>query len=458
MRRAGAGGRAVGTWGTDYAARRPALAGNARGSHDRAARAGRAGIPARLVKECLPAGMRAGYACAVVMIAFSYRREDSQAAVGRLADKLTAEFGKEAVFLDQDSIPLGVDFRSHVREVWARSRVVLVVIGERWFGSRPDGRRRLDESADHVRVEVEQAMTASALVIPILLDQTAMPKVEELPESLSDLPFLNALRLDTGRDFHHHADRLIRELKRLLAEPARKQTSAPSPSPGTDAQAAGSARQRSSALQSLGTRLAGIFATPAHPEPAPAATQTRKPDEAPPPVRMPPERPVVLPQVPAPPDLPSAIQPQTHLNLLPAKPKEPTATDVQQPQKGRFVQEEPTVVHGEDLDVPTFLRKKKPASPPSKADGGEGKLGRQAVFMINGDLVISGIDLPGGKIRFRHKNGGLVQADGTDWRAEIEEDGRLLRLIRNGLPEGFARLSSMDSVLLKRLLRRAASQ
>jgi TIR domain len=40
----------------------------------------------------------------------SYRREDSSAFAGRVADRLVPEFGREALFMDVDAVRLGVDF------------------------------------------------------------------------------------------------------------------------------------------------------------------------------------------------------------------------------------------------------------------------------------------------------------------------------------------------------------
>jgi Sulfatase-modifying factor enzyme 1 len=46
----------------------------------------------------------------------SYRRGDSRHQAGRLYDRLVAQFGKEHVFKDADSIPLGLDFREVLTE------------------------------------------------------------------------------------------------------------------------------------------------------------------------------------------------------------------------------------------------------------------------------------------------------------------------------------------------------
>src|SRR5438046_10399754 len=45
-----------------------------------------------------------------------------------------------------------------------------------------------------------------------------MRQVENLPADLKGLAFRNALILDTGVDFHHHADRLIAGIRELVKD------------------------------------------------------------------------------------------------------------------------------------------------------------------------------------------------------------------------------------------------
>ena len=89
-------------------------------------------------------------------IFISYRRVDTPHVAGRLFDRLEARFGTGNVFMDVDSIPLGVDFRAHLDEAVGRCDVLLAVIGDSWLESR-DGERRLDDASDFVRIEIESA-------------------------------------------------------------------------------------------------------------------------------------------------------------------------------------------------------------------------------------------------------------------------------------------------------------
>src|SRR5207302_8343726 len=158
------------------------------------------------------------------MIAISYRREDSTPVAGRLHDRLQADFGKGNVFMDFDSIPYGVDFREQIKQTLERARVVIAVIGPTRLGGRGKGNRLIDDPADFVRLEIAIALQRGIPIIPVLIDNTPMPQVDNLPDDLRGLAFRNALILDTGVDFHHHADRLIAGIRELMKDPLNADT------------------------------------------------------------------------------------------------------------------------------------------------------------------------------------------------------------------------------------------
>ena len=167
------------------------------------------------------------------MIAISYRREDSTPVAGRLHDRLRVEFGPENVFMDFDSIPYGVDFRDHIKSTLERADVVVAVVGPGWLGGQAEASRRIDDPSDFVRLEIAGALQRGIPVIPILVDNTPMPKANALPPDMQSFAFRNALILDTGIDFHHHADRLVAGIRRLLENAAKKPTIAPEESKRT---------------------------------------------------------------------------------------------------------------------------------------------------------------------------------------------------------------------------------
>jgi hypothetical protein len=161
-------------------------------------------------------------------ILISYRRADSAAIVGRIYDRLVARYGAQTVFLDIDDIPVGVDFREHVRRTLERADAVVAIVGPKWLGPR-DGRARIADDDDPVRVEIESALAAGIPLCPVLVDGAKMPGAAELPESLERFSFINGTVVDAGRDFDHHVGRLIGALDAILGPKAPP----PPPPPST---------------------------------------------------------------------------------------------------------------------------------------------------------------------------------------------------------------------------------
>jgi hypothetical protein len=164
------------------------------------------------------------------MIAISYRRSDSSAIAGRIFDQLIAHYGAASVFMDID-IPLGTDFRSHIRKTLQHSDVLLAIIGPDWLGSSKGETHGLREKTDPVRMEIETALRRKLPIIPILVDDAKMPARAELPESFSNFAYLNAAEVSTGRDFRGHMNRLIEAINLTIGVPAA--ASLPSPPPTT---------------------------------------------------------------------------------------------------------------------------------------------------------------------------------------------------------------------------------
>jgi hypothetical protein len=147
-----------------------------------------------------------------VRLFVSYRRSDSRYATGRLRDRLASEFGRENVFYDVDSISFGVDFRTVISRTIEEVDVLIVVIGRNFDLAR------LAQYDDHVHVELLEAFRLDKRVVPVLVDDAAMPTPLELPPDLVSLAYRNAAPLRPDPDFDSDAERLVHAL-RSASEP-----------------------------------------------------------------------------------------------------------------------------------------------------------------------------------------------------------------------------------------------
>lgn len=108
-----------------------------------------------------------------------------------------------------------------------------------------EGRSRLENPDDFVRIEVEVALRRQIPVIPVLVQAAKIPTVGQLPGTMQDLSYRNGLEVRSGTDFHRDMDRLIDHLKQQLdgfnatqSKPGRQsvqnETKQPAPDPPMD--------------------------------------------------------------------------------------------------------------------------------------------------------------------------------------------------------------------------------
>jgi hypothetical protein len=108
-------------------------------------------------------------------------------------------FGTDSVFLDHDDIQPGSDFARTIEDQIAACDVLLVLIGKEWATSQVDGRRRLDDPSDYVRLEISMALARKMRVIPLLLNNAPMPAESELPDGIQNLSRHQAIPLSEAR-------------------------------------------------------------------------------------------------------------------------------------------------------------------------------------------------------------------------------------------------------------------
>ncbi len=148
-----------------------------------------------------------------------YRRDDRPGFAARLAEGLERVFGAKRVFRDVEDIAPGTDFEAVIVERLREVDVVLAVIGPGWLNSGYEGRRRLDDPDDFVRMELITALEAGKPVWPVLVGGASLPLADTLPEDLQPLVRRQAIVLsDTG--WRDDVARLIHALRPLVKVPA----------------------------------------------------------------------------------------------------------------------------------------------------------------------------------------------------------------------------------------------
>ncbi len=156
----------------------------------------------------------------------SYRRQDTEGYAHSLYDRLRMNFNNRQIFMDVDDIKPGEDFVKILQDNLKDCAVLIVVIGKQWLDIKNSrGQRRLDNSADFVRIEVATALERGIPVIPVLVNGATMPVSEALPDNLKALSQRHAVVL-TGVSYEHGIEQLVSSIERYFGTKRRSRQTA----------------------------------------------------------------------------------------------------------------------------------------------------------------------------------------------------------------------------------------
>ncbi len=137
-------------------------------------------------------------------IFISYRRTDARGYAGRLSDTLEEYFGSNRVFRDMEDISGGAEFGQVIHNNLHTADAVIVLIGPDWLTITSDnGKRRIDETDDWVSKEIVVAIEKGIPLFLVLIEDTPLPRIQELPEKLAPILKYNAIKIS---DRNWHAD------------------------------------------------------------------------------------------------------------------------------------------------------------------------------------------------------------------------------------------------------------
>lgn len=146
-------------------------------------------------------------------IFISYRRDDAPGHAGRLSSDLIREFGQRHVFLDIDTIEIGADFIEVLENAVNSADVLIAVIGREWLRLLKESERQ-ESREDYVRLEIAAGLRQNLRVIPVLVEGTQIPRLEELPNDLKSLIRRNAIEISDTR-WRYDVNQLITAIKKM---------------------------------------------------------------------------------------------------------------------------------------------------------------------------------------------------------------------------------------------------
>jgi TIR domain len=147
-------------------------------------------------------------------IFISYRRADASPVASRLFCELTNTFGERNIFFDINAMPFGIPFRHALRQAISEVEIFLLLIGPSWLSPNPcHGKSRLHDPNDPVRLEIESALSVSAPIVPVLIENAANPFVSQLPDNIQAICDLNFVRIGSPGEFNKDFETLVKACK-----------------------------------------------------------------------------------------------------------------------------------------------------------------------------------------------------------------------------------------------------
>ena len=138
----------------------------------------------------------------------NYRRDDARAEAGRISDFIEGRFWKGFVFQDVEDLQPGERWQKALKKAGKEAKVVLAVIGPDWLQKDDSGKSRLNDPEDWVRKELELAIEQGKTIIPVLVNEGALPEKTEIPESIHALFNHQAIGIRTD-SWNHDIKRII---------------------------------------------------------------------------------------------------------------------------------------------------------------------------------------------------------------------------------------------------------
>jgi hypothetical protein len=155
-------------------------------------------------------------------IFISYRRSEAEYAAGALGRALREHFGVDFVFRDKEDIGAGASWKQRIAAEIGPDAALLVLIGKDWCkAGDAQGRNRLDNSDDPIRMEISGGLARNATIIPVLLENAVMPEEKDLPADLRPLCEHNAVKLRDG-DWQYDLERIFKMLEKAGFAPAKQ--------------------------------------------------------------------------------------------------------------------------------------------------------------------------------------------------------------------------------------------
>ena len=131
----------------------------------------------------------------------SYRRNDAGQLTNHIYDTLCKDYGETTIFLDINTMDLGLPFRQELSRIVSSCAVLVAVVGKDWLAiDRSTGRSRLMDRYDPIRLELLTAIENSVPIILVFTEDAPSLDANNIPDCLHFILNAEKIILEAGED------------------------------------------------------------------------------------------------------------------------------------------------------------------------------------------------------------------------------------------------------------------
>lgn len=159
-------------------------------------------------------------------IFINYRRSESSPQAQYLAMILRREFGNR-VFIDIDNIDEFSNWLVVLKAGIHSAAILICIIDKEWEHLKDEnGRIKIENEADPVRYEIEEAINLEITVLSVLLDRNDTPKKKSIPQELFGILKHQAMQLRRDH-LEHDSTKIANAIRKFLKKQENKRASIP---------------------------------------------------------------------------------------------------------------------------------------------------------------------------------------------------------------------------------------
>lgn len=145
------------------------------------------------------------------------RKTRSANMIGNILNNLKAKVDVNVQLINDTFFSTDCDMEAEICLKLSECTALLAIIDKDWLSvNSENGKRKIDEPYDYVRIMIEEAMDQNIPVIPAVIEGCDLPGSDDLPSEIRGLAFYKEMVIQTGDEFNNDIDLVASSLNSIV--------------------------------------------------------------------------------------------------------------------------------------------------------------------------------------------------------------------------------------------------